>query len=78
MYQNKGRKVTKITDDIHEEKIEPKRASQAQLQREFDYILAEKLLKRMLEKGLITTEEFEKTTVLNRQTFSPMLARIMP
>lgn len=78
MYQNRGRKVTKITDDIHEEKIEPKRASQAQLQREFDYIQAEKMLKRMLEKGLITTEEFEKTTVLNRQTFSPMLARIMP
>jgi hypothetical protein len=78
MYQNRGRKVTKITDDIHEEKIEPKRASQAQLQCEFDYIQAEKMLKRMLEKGLITTEEFEKTTVLNRQTFSPMLARIMP
>ena len=78
MYQNGDRKVTKITDDIHEAKNEPKRVSQEQLQREFDYIQAEKMLKRMLEKGLITMGEFEKTTVLNRQTFSPMLARIMP
>jgi hypothetical protein len=78
MYQDGEKKVTKITDEMSENKIEPRRASQEQLQREFDYIQAEKLLKRMLEKGLITTEEFEKTTVLNRQTFSPMLARIMP
>lgn len=78
MYQNGSRKVTKITDERHEDKTEPRRLPQEQLQREFDYIQAEKMLKRMLEKGLITTEEFEKTTVLNRQTFSPILARIMP
>lgn len=78
MYQNRGRKVTKITDDIHEEKIEPKRASQAQLQCEFDYIQAEKLLKRMLENGLITMDEFNKIIAMNRETFSPVLARIMP
>jgi hypothetical protein len=78
MYQNGGRKVTKITDEIPEDKIEPRMVPQEQLQREFDYIQAEKMLKRMLEKGLITMGEFEKTTVLNRQTFSPMLARIMP
>jgi hypothetical protein len=32
----------------------------------------------MLENGLITKEEFKKIMLLNRKTFSPMLAQIMP
>ncbi|KZL92869.1 SHOCT domain-containing protein [Clostridium magnum] len=75
-YENK--KVTKITDEIIENRLEPKKVSQEQIQREFDYIRAEKLLKKMLEKGLITVAEFDKITALNRQTFSPVLAEIMP
>ncbi|MFA2549469.1 SHOCT domain-containing protein [Bacillus cereus] len=55
-----------------------KRVSQEQLQREFDYIQAEKLLRKMLEKGLITEAEFNKIDALNRQTFYPFLAEIMP
>jgi len=75
-YENK--KVTKITDEIIENRLEPKKVSQEQIQREFDYIQAEKLLKKILEKGLITVAEFDKITALNRQTFSPVLAEIMP
>lgn len=75
-YENK--KVTKITDEIIENRLEPKKVSQEQIQREFDYIQAEKLLNKMLEKGLITVAEFDKITALNRQTFSPVLAEIMP
>ncbi len=74
-YENK--KVTKITDEIIENRLEPKKLSQEQIQREFDYIQAEKLLKKMLGKGLITVAEFNKITALNRQTFSPFLAEIM-
>ena len=48
------------------------------LQREFDYYRAEKLLRKMLEKGLITEVEFYKIDALNRQTFSPFLKEIMP
>jgi len=77
MYQDREKKVTKITDEMSENKIEPRRVSQEHLQREFDYIQAEKLLKRMLEKGLITMDECDKITALNRQTFSPILAKIM-
>jgi hypothetical protein len=40
--------------------------SQEQLQREFDYIQAEKLLRKMLQKGLITEAEFNKIEALNR------------
>jgi len=39
---------------------------------------AEKLMKKMLEQGLITEVELHKINELNRQTFSPILARIMP
>lgn len=78
MNQNEDKKVTKITDEIIENKIKSKSVSFEQLRREFNYIQAEKLLKRMLEKGLISEVEFNKITALNRQTFSPFLAKIMP
>ena len=78
MNQNENKKVTRITEENTENRIEPKNVSQEQLQREFDYIQAERLLKMMLEKGLITADEFDKITALNRESFSPMLAKIMP
>ena len=68
----------KISDEIIDKSTELKKMSQEQLQREFDYIQAEKLLRKMLQKGLITEAEFNKIDVLNRQTFSPFLAEIMP
>lgn len=78
MNQNEDKKVMKISDELINKSIELKKMSQEQLQREFDYIQAEKLLKKMLQKGLITEAEFNKIDVLNRQTFSPFLAEIMP
>ena len=71
--------ITKITDK-HNPLAIPKETylSDEELQREFDYYRAEKLLNQMLENGLITEEEFKKIMLLNRETFSPMLAQIMP
>jgi len=71
--------ITKITDKQDPLAI-PKKTplSTEALQREFDYYRAEKLLRQMLEKGLITKVEFNKIMLLNRKTFSPMLAQIMP
>ncbi|MGI6449038.1 MAG: SHOCT domain-containing protein [Desulfitobacteriia bacterium] len=71
--------ITKITDKQEPLAI-PRRASLSTeaLQREFNYYRAEKLLYQMLEKGLITKVEFNKIMLLNRETFSPMLAQIMP
>ncbi|MCC2348876.1 SHOCT domain-containing protein [Cytobacillus firmus] len=77
MNQHEDKKVTKISDEVVD-KSTLKRVSQEQLQREFDYIQAEKLLRKMLEKGLITEVEFNKIDALNRQTFYPFLAEIMP
>jgi len=49
-----------------------------QLQREADYVKAQQVLKSMLDCGLISLSEFNKITALNRQSFSPALAQIMP
>ncbi len=68
----------KISDEVIDKSIKLKKMSQEQLQREFDYIQAEKLLRKMLQKGLITEAEFNKIEALNRQSFSPFLAEIMP
>ena len=76
MNQHEDKKVMKISDEVIDKSIELKKMSQEQLKREFDYIQAEKLLRKMLQKGLIT--EFNKIDALNRQTFSPFLAEIMP
>ncbi|MGS0586564.1 SHOCT domain-containing protein [Bacillus pretiosus] len=79
MNQHEDKKVTKISDEVVDKSTTVlKRVSQEQLQREFDYIQAEKLLRKMLEEGLITEAEFNKIDALNRQTFYPFLAEIMP
>lgn len=67
-----------VTDVKTEISLEKKPISQEQLQHEYDYFLAQKILESMLEKGLITVNEFNKITTLNRQSFSPALAPIMP
>ena len=52
--------------------------SQEQLQHEYDYCLAQQILESMLKNSLITVDEFNKITILNRKSFSPALAEIMP
>ena len=48
----------------------------AELQNEFNYILAENFTKKLLEKGLISVDEFNKIMAKNRESFSPFFARI--
>jgi len=43
---------------------------------EFMYKMAELLLKKMQENGLISEEERGKIAVLNIETFSPELAKV--
>jgi hypothetical protein len=71
--------ITKITEEQSPLTISDRKPiSSEQLQREFDYHRAEKMLRKMLEKELISQEEFNKMMRLNRESFSPMLAQIMP
>jgi hypothetical protein len=58
--------------------MEQDRTSQLQLQHELDYWRAQRILETMLAKGLISLSEFNKISALNRHSFSPALAQIMP
>lgn len=49
-----------------------------QFQNEFDYMMAQQMLKTMLEKKLISLSEFNKISAINLEIFSPELASIMP
>jgi len=70
--------MAKVTDEKPEIKYKKKPVSQDQLQREYDYFLAQQILESLLKNDLITVDEFNKITALNRQSFSPALAQIMP
>ena len=52
------------------------RPTDAELQNEFNYILAENITKKLLEKGLISVDEFNKIMAKNQESFSPFFARI--
>ena len=40
-----------------------------ELQQEYDYIRAQSLTRKMLDAGLITEEEFNRTAARNRSSF---------
>ncbi len=54
-----------------------RRITSDELQKEIDYWRSNKILQKMLKEGLISEVEFNKIDVLNRQSFSPMLAQLM-
>jgi len=67
------KKIEKGDDrDLHTE-----RPSQEQIQREFDYLQAERITKKMLEKGLISTDEYDSIMIENQRAFSPYLAPLL-
>lgn len=51
---------------------------QEAIERDINYYKAQKIAEEMLERGLISLEEFNKLTQINRDTFSPYLVEIMP
>ena len=67
-----------VTAGFQNQTAERKLFTDEELQREFDYYMAQKLLKKLREAELISEGELNKITAKNRQSFSPYLARIMP
>ena len=49
-----------------------------EVQRDYDYFMAQKAAELLLENKLISLSEFDKLTELNRKTFYPYLAELMP
>ena len=70
--------ITKITGESQQPVTEARVTPVEELQREYGYYTAQKLLRKMLDKGLISVSEFDKISELNCNSFSPLLARIMP
>ncbi len=50
---------------------------QEELQRDFDYMLAERFTKRMLQEGLISEEEYVSIMNKNRDNFSPSFSALI-
>lgn len=48
------------------------------IQGDLDYRRAQDIAKKMLDDDLISVAEFNKLTAINRETFSPLFAEIMP
>jgi len=69
-------KVTKL-DDVDSIKYKAEKLTEAVLKNEHDYLVAERITKKLLENGLITQTEYDKIMAKNRITFSPLLAEIM-
>ena len=52
--------------------------TQERIQGDLDYRRAQTIAKKLLDDGLISVAEFNKLTAINRETFSPLFAEIMP
>lgn len=70
--------VIKLTQEQMNADPEKHEYTEEEMQREYDYLLAQQMTETLLENGLISQEEFNKITVKNREIFSPKLAAIMP
>jgi hypothetical protein len=78
MNQTENTSVLKRTDIASHLKLEPTPITDMKLQCDYDYFKAQEVAKSLLDSGLISLLEFNKLTLLNRQTFSPMYVEIMP
>ena len=70
--------VTKLTDKQCGAAPREHSYTEEEMQREYDYIRAEQLTKKLLSKGLISEDEFHKIMARNRQTFCPVLSALYP
>jgi hypothetical protein len=68
--------ITKLEEGAVAPKPDKKQFTQEELQQEFDFILAEKIVRKMAEKGLISDDELHKISEKNRLIFSPYLSEI--
>ena len=70
--------VTKLTAEQMNAALKKHEYTEEEMQKEYAYLLARHMTKKLLEKGMISVDEFNKITAKNRETFSPKLAAIMP
>lgn len=69
--------VTKIVNSEISYNDIPK-PTNTEMQNEYNFILAKQMTRKLLDKGLISVDEFNKIMAKNRRSFSPYISRIMP
>ncbi len=69
-------KVIKV-EDVDSIKYEGEKPIGVSIKNEYEYLLAEKMTRKLLDKGLINNNEYTKIMAKNRESFSPFLAEIM-
>ena len=69
--------VTKITTTADEIAPAKSRLTEQQFYDEINYHRAEKMTKKMLDKGLITTDEHDRILAEARKIFVPFLAELL-
>ena len=76
--QAENKTLLQTTDIAEHLKAPSKPLTDIELQQDYDYFKAQETAKLMLSVGLISLSEFNKLTQINRETFSPICADIMP
>ncbi len=69
--------VTKITPSSEVQNPDASQFTQEQLQQEFNFLQAERITKKLLEKGIITTDQYDRIMAENKRTFPTFLAPIL-
>ena len=69
--------VTKIMPSDQEMTPAAHKFTQEELQMEFNYMQAERITKKLLERGLITREEFDLIMAENKRTFPTFLSPLI-
>ena len=53
------------------------RPTNEEMQNEYNYILAEQMTRKLLDRGLISVDEFDKIMAKNRRSFSQYISKIL-
>ena len=69
--------VTKITSPQDNSMPSVHRLTEEQMYNEINYYRAEKMAKKMLDKGLIIADEYDRILAECRRIFVPFLAELM-
>ena len=70
-------RMTQLSSEHQTPNHKPSKPTEGQLQNELNYHLAEKMLMKLREKELISKEEFNQISKLNRQKFNTLLGPLM-
>lgn len=57
--------------------VTPRRMTLDAMQKDFEYEMAQKLTKSLLDQGLISIDEYDRISTLNREKFYPFYGDLM-